>query len=378
MVMKSQRFFHIRTLYTSLLLIALGAILVGCQTGTPLDNTEEDRPVPVQVQKIVQEDLIQEQKLVGIVKASTEINIVPKLAAKVLAIHVEEGDAVTEGQLLAELDGKDVQRALEMERMSLSISENQLASAQSRLRQMEAAAKEIISHGGEIDDQTEENIRQSVLAVEQAQMNVEMTRLRVEQAEEQLKDTKIYAITDGVIANVGATSGEMVSPQMPLFTIVSNDPLLLEVNVSPDKLALFARGEEVTVYLPTQDKRTTGIVSSISPVASPTGLYPVEVEIAKIEGVDIRPGTAAQVIFPQILAHNALLVPTEAVIEQGGESYIYIVRDNTAVQVPIEIVRAQTDLTAVEGDLSEGDVVVTKGHLTLNDGKSVSIIEEGN
>ena len=64
-------------------------------------------------------------------------------------------------------------------------------------------------------------------------------------------------------------------------------------------------------------------------------------------------------------------------MESGDEEYVFVVRDGKAVKVPVQVLHAQTDLTAVEAELTEGEQVVIRGQLTLTDGASVIVMEGG-
>ncbi|GIQ68562.1 efflux RND transporter periplasmic adaptor subunit [Xylanibacillus composti] len=356
-------------------LVSLVLMLAACSAGMPTGEGA-DTPTPVRVSLVQAGQLTQNTEIIGLTKAHQQVSIMPQVSAKLLDLHVKEGDSVTEGQLLAELDNKDLRTALELEQATLGLNQNQLASAQSRMKQVEASAKEAIVQAGKIDDQLEENINQARLAVEQAQLNVDAASIRVRQATSRLEDTSIYAPVSGSILSIGAVKNEMVGMQAPLFTIVTIDPLIVEAQVSAEQLHLLAVGEERTVHFSTTGENKPGIVDSVSPVANQSGLYPVTLKVANEEG-EIRPGIPAKVLVPRVLADDTLLVPTDAVVEQGGEAYLYKVVDGTAQRVELTILHALTDLTAVQGELQDGDQVITRGQLTITDGKSVNIVEEG-
>lgn len=77
---------------------------------------------------------------------------------------------------------------------------------------------------------------------------------------------------------------------------------------------------------------------------------------------------------------NALVVPTNAVINQGEGQLLFKVVDNKAVAVDIEVISMQSEETAVkpvnEGDLSAGDQVVITGQTAISDGQAVQIVGE--
>ncbi len=359
----------------AVLVLASGIALSGCQMGMPAED-EEERDIPVRVTEVRVGNLEQYVEIVGVTKAEKEYSIFPKMSGELAALHVDVGDKVEPGQLLAELDDRDLRLAVEMEKASLDISRNQLENARSAQRQAELAAKASLAQTGEVDVQIEENIRQASLGVEQAEMNVRMTELRVRQAEERLNDTKIVSPGSGTVASVGAHVGELVSGQAPLFVIVSDETLLVEAPVSAAQLSLFVPGEEKDIFFPTNGETRKGVVRPLPVAAGQTGLYNVEIAVEN-DGLNILPGVPAKVRLPQVLASDAVLLPTEAIVESGDEEYVFVVRDGKAVKVPVQVLHAQTDLTAVEAELTEGEQVVIRGQLTLTDGASVIVMEGG-
>lgn len=129
--------------------------------------------------------------------------------------------------------------------------------------------------------------------------------------------------------------------------------------------------------LTTKGKRR---VNSVSATAEENGLFAVEAEIDITEKDNFPIGTTAQVQLEEMVQKNALVVPTNAVINQGEGQLLFKVVDNKAVAVDIEVISMQSEETAVkpvnEGDLSAGDQVVITGQTAISDGQAVQIVGE--
>lgn len=348
-------------------------LLAGCAAGAPAES--EERAVPVQVAQVQRGNLEQTVEIVGIAKAEKEYSVYGG-GVKLTALHVAEGDAVSEGQLLAELDSRDAELALEMERASLELTRNQYETAVSRMRQTELSVKQAIQQAGKMDEQLEENVRQAVLGVEQAEQNLRLAELRVRQAEKRLEDTRIEAPGDGIVTNISTLVGEVVAAQVPLMVIVSDRTLIVEASVSENQLALLNEGETHQIHFPASGEVRAGKVRSLPVAPGQGGLYKIELTVDN-ENRLIKPGAPAKIMLPHTLVENALLVPTDAVIENSEGAHLFVVREEQAVKVPVEVIRAQTELTAVSGELEEGAQVVIRGQYTLADGNRVSVVEGG-
>ena len=86
------------------------------------------------------------------------------------------------------------------------------------------------------------------------------------------------------------------------------------------------------------------------------------------------PGTLVKV-EATLRSENAIIIPTPAVQVSQQGSFVFVVKDNIATVVPIKVARLLGTETVVESGLSDGDVVVTDGHLLLNNGSRVTVRE---
>ena len=233
----------------------------------------------------------------------------------------------------------------------------------------------------------EQTVKDAELAVKSAKIGVdearsrlkdadgarEQARLAVEQAEEQLNDAVIKAPAAGEIIDVAGQVGELATQQTPLIEMASLDLIKLEVQVTAEQLQLFEKDEDVSIDFVALDEPVTGKITFIASTTNDNGLFPVEATIEN-EDREIRPGMYGQLMVEEEYVPEGILVPSEGVIEKNGEDVVYIVKDETAVEVPVEILRSESDVTAVKGDLAPGDRIVVKGQYMLNDGDTVTIV----
>ncbi|NGP43948.1 efflux RND transporter periplasmic adaptor subunit [Bacillaceae bacterium SIJ1] len=219
-----------------------------------------------------------------------------------------------------------------------------------------------------------ENIKNAENSVQQAQNGVQQAQTELEQARSQLNDPVLYAPLTGEVTSISNKVGEMVSSANPFATIVSLTPATVRAQVSSEQLSLFTKGETVDVIIPSIDETREATVSYVAAASEDNGLFTVEVTLPNEDKV-LKPGMVTKIAVTTSVVDNALLVPTEAVVEANDEAMIYVVENDRAVQKDVEIVEMQSDVTAVSGDFSAGDTVIVKGQGTLNDGSLVRIME---
>jgi len=79
---------------------------------------------------------------------------------------------------------------------------------------------------------------------------------------------------------------------------------------------------------------------------------------------------------PEKRIKQALILPTEAIVEESDETFIYIMKDDKAVKTKIKVKETQSDKTAIEGEVEKGDQIIVNGQLTLSDGDKVKVVNE--
>lgn len=224
-------------------------------------------------------------------------------------------------------------------------------------------------------DQAQQQLEQARVAVDQAELQVEQANVQLNQAQNQAANEAIPAPSTGEVSTLDAGEGDLVTNQQPFATIVSLDPMTITASVTSEQLSLFNKGDELEIELPSLEEQVTSTVDYVSSVPDDTGLYPVEATVSNNDE-KIKPGMMATFLLPENIVKNTLIVPTDSLVEQNDETFVYQVVDEKAVRVDVSILESQTEFTAVSGDLPEGADVITTGQLTLSDGDKVTIMEE--
>ncbi len=227
-------------------------------------------------------------------------------------ILVQEGDAVTAGQLLARLDASRYQSALERAEAQASAQEKvvarlkagsrpeEIAEAQARVRVAQATLKDTRQKSRRLkalaadEYASKQHLEESEIAEEAAQANLDALQQvaalaeqgprqeDIEAAQAQLKalqaardlarqelaDTQLMAPTNGIIQNRILENGDMAFPQTPVFTLALNDPVWVRAYVPEPDLGKMAPGMKAIVKTDSYpDKEYAGWVGYISPTA---------------------------------------------------------------------------------------------------------------
>jgi len=214
----------------------------------------------------------------------------------------------------------------------------------------------------------------------------EIRTLKVENGDEVKKDKHlatirtpmgnqtIYAPTEGEIAHLNVQEGAFQSNEEPLAMIVDLDTLKISFTVSSTTREQFKKDDKIKVFI--DEKEYEATVLPVDTLPNETGQFLVEAKIENKEH-DILPGMTGQIAVTDKKVKDTIIVPTEAIMTENEQDFIFLVQDDVAKIVNVEIVETQTDKTAIKAELKKGDQIIVNGQFTLSDGSKVEVVKEG-
>ncbi|MEM7478917.1 MAG: efflux RND transporter periplasmic adaptor subunit [Planctomycetota bacterium] len=217
--------------------------------------------------------------------------------AKIESIHVQEGQRVVKGQLLAELDCRVLQAALSVA-IEKSKAMGNLKSAKAehdyesrRLSQLETL-KERGHAGQEEIERAKQTLELAAAALETANDSLRILRLEQMRIEQQIEQLKIYAPIDGVITAIEKDEGELITPYESEFAeIVQVDNLRAEFAVPVSYISGYQTNSEVSLRFDSIPLPVAGIVEFVSPITeAQTNTVRVKIRIPNPQGI-YRAGT---------------------------------------------------------------------------------------
>ena len=128
-------------------------------------------------------------------------------------------------------------------------------------------------------------------------------------------------------------------------------------------------------FLTRPEREFTGVVTAVSPAPDPrSGVFPVEAFLDNAEGLH-RPGLFADVELVVAASIGNPVIPKGAVMEEGSEKFVYVVREGRARREPVSLGLSNGEEVEVLSGLWETDLLVVKGQHYLEDECRVSIQE---
>lgn len=183
----------------------------------------------------------------------------------------------------------------------------------------------------------------------------------------------VTAPADGKITGLQASEGDMVSNEEPFATVADTDVMIVEFAVTAELQQILTKDETYTVEVANEEFPAT--VTQIDFTPDDSGLYPVQATVENEENI-ILPGMVARITIPEQVIEDTLLVPTQAVVHENDEDFIYVVTNDKAEKRTITVLETGSDTSAIEGEIEAGEEVVITGQLTLSDGDQVDVKEE--
>lgn len=330
---------------------------------------------PVSVGVVRREDVRVMVSAIGTMNARATAVVRAKVSGELKALRFKEGEEVKAGQLLAEIDPRSYQAALQQVQGNLLRDQALLNNARIDLRRYQDLKAQDSIAGQQVDTQAA-LVRQyeGVVAADQAQ--VDAARL-------QLEYTRVTAPIAGRLGLRQADLGNVVNPSDTngIVTVTQVRPIDAMFSVPEAHLAQIrahlAQSDPLPVELWDREQKKRlgrGRLGALdNAIDTTTGTIKVKAAFANEEG-QLYPNQFVNVKLQVQLLRQALTVPATAV----QNNYVYLVQaDGTVTQRRIRVGSVDGERVSVEGELSEGDQVVTDGIDRLREGAKVVVIDSG-
>ncbi|MEA4878346.1 efflux RND transporter periplasmic adaptor subunit [Aminobacterium sp. MB27-C1] len=315
------------------------------------------------------------------IEAIERVVVYPKVTGRLESLKVSQGDLVQAGQTIAVLDHRDIDAQISSVKASIIVAEAQVAEARAGLdnakierERYQRLLKEGFSTQQQLDAK-ETAYLQTEARYKLAEATVLQARSELKNLEVKLSEYYIKAPISGTVLNdYSHTIGTMMSPSVAVVEIADMGTLKAVVRVPESRAFGLSSGMKGLVRSDgLGNKVFEGTIARVSPyVKEDTRTVQVEVFIDNNQnGVSLRPGMFARVFLIRQEAKDALVVPSDALIEGEEGVALRLVKDEQLRIIPVKLgIRTDSTVQVTEG-LSEGDYVVVAGGKLLKDGDKV-------
>ncbi|HPC57372.1 MAG TPA: efflux RND transporter periplasmic adaptor subunit [Kiritimatiellia bacterium] len=332
-------------------------------------------PVPVRTALVERRDISEVLLFTGELESPLAVEVKPKIQGRLEKLELEGGEPTTEGaevkagEVIAELDRRELEAQVALAEAQARQAEVTLADRERERRRLEALFAEEVA--------TEQARDAAVTAHESARAAEAQARAQLELAKVNLDETRIRAPMDGVVMERRADPGAMVGPSAAIVRIAQMNPLRLMLAIPARLLPMLEEGQ-TRVAVSTDvwtDREVDGTLARVFPEADPatrTVRAEVHLDNAKTNGSwPLRPGMYATARLTLATSPGALAVPASSVIRVLDRQLVFRVENNTARAADVKTgLRDGAYIEILEG-LSDGDEYVVMGQNKLTDGAPI-------
>ena len=389
--------------------------------GVSTAQIPEEKGVPIQIAPVQRGEINSFLKITGLVEPKETVKVTAKIMGQVKEVLVTEGHKVKAGDILIRLDAEPIQLQVAQAQAAYEAALASLEKVKAGPRPEQIKQAEAVMQQAKINrDNAEQNYQrmeklfsegaisaqqhdqakwqyetaeaqyQSAKAsyelvkkgaspedikVVEAQVRQAQAALKI--AETQLDNTIIRAPISGKVTSISVSPGEMVSAAIPLLVILDTSELYVRAGIAESDIASVQIGQQAEILIDAfPQKKFKGEIVTKGAAIDPT-TKSVEIKIKIIEPeVEVPPGVFARV---NILVKNnpeALIIPVTALTRKGDQLYVFVFNQGKGVVEKRAVVTGVTDGDRVEilEGVQEGEEIVVKGNLTLEDGDQVRVI----
>jgi HlyD family secretion protein len=407
--------FSPKSITLSCALAAILCIVTGCSKA----EKEKEPVVSVQTTPAQRAAISQIIGAEAVVYPLEQATVAPKISSTIRKFYVQRGARVRKGQLLAELENKDLSAAVESSKGDFEQAEaNYVTTVGATLpQQIQKAELDAIAAKSNFDAQQKvyesrkELFQQGAIPrkdMDAAEVAFLQARSQNEQAQKQLADlqrvgkeqtlksaqgsrtsaegrmrgaeallsySRITSPIDGVVTDRPLFEGDVATANQPLLTVMNTSRLIAKAHIPQSEAAVLKAGNLAELRIPGLDEPVKGRVSLVSPALDP-GSTTIEVWVeASKPGSALKPGMTVQISMTAKTVKDAIVVPASAVFKNSdGADYVLLAgADEKAHQKTVQLGIRNSDLAQIAAGINPGDPIIAVGGYALPDGTQIKI-----
>src|SRR5438445_4160674 len=396
-------------------IVAILCLANGCGKA----EKEKDPVVTVQTTPVRRAPISQVVSVEAVVYPLEQATVAPKISSNIRKFYVQRGARVKKGQLLAELENKDLSAAAESSKGDFEQAEANYvttvgASLPQQIQKAEldaVAAKSSFEAQQKVYESRKQLFQQGAIPrkdMDAAEVTFLQARSQNEQAQRQLADlqrvgreetlksaegsrmsaearmrgaeamlsySRITSPIDGVVTDRPLFEGDLATANQPLLTVMNTSRLIAKAHIAQSETAVLKVGNPAELKIPALEGPVKGRVSLVSPALDPgSTTIEVWVEASKPDPA-LKPGMTVELSMTAKMVKDALVVPTPAIYKNSeGADYVLLVgSDGHAHVKTVQVGVRNAEFTQIVSGVAAGDPVISSGGYGLPDNTQVKI-----
>ncbi|MBD3271628.1 MAG: efflux RND transporter periplasmic adaptor subunit [Elusimicrobia bacterium] len=306
----------------------------------PAQQSGEQR-MPVNVYKVSRQNFKDTLLALGTVKGGVQIELRFEKEGRVKQFRFKEGDRVTKGEVVAQLDQQDALLKLKQARIDLD------------------QHKKLYEAGAII------------------KLKLDQVANAYDQANLELEKTKLRAPRTGIISNKEVEIGEFITPNTKIATLIDMEKVIVEVGIIEKDINKLMLGQEVAITFDAYPGFDfIGKVYNIPPdLGTKVPMLQVKIQMENPDAL-ILPGMFARCLISIYEEENALIIPITAIDKSADEPRVFVVGERNRVsERTVTVTYTSSEYALLSSGLNAGELIVSDKPESLKTGTEVEIIE---
>lgn len=343
------------------------------------EYSQWSKPVPVSVIPVKRNDMQFEIKAIGTVVPTHLVKVQSQVSGVLQKIYFKDGQYVSKGQLLAQIDSAPFNVALAQAQGTQQQNLAQLRNAESELNRYQLLFKQ--------DSIARQQVEQQQALVNQLKGQIQANQAQVDAAKLQLSYTRIYAPIEGRVGFKQKDAGNLIqaNEEAGLVSITQVHPIYVQFVVAENYLdmlrASVQKGQkvQVTAWDRSEKKQlATGYVEALdNQIDTHTGTLKLKAIFENLDDA-LFPNQFVNVRLNAQTIQNAINIPTDAIQNGAKGAYVYIInKDNKAEIRMLKLGMSSNGQTEILEGLQGNERVVLEGIDRLSEGKEAQVVQDG-
>lgn len=344
-------------------------LMISCGSEHKKQVSETIPPISVKVRSVQADNNTPFVTASGKIQAVNSANLSTRMMGFVNNIYVKVGDNVKKGQLLISINNSDLQAKRSQVNANITKATAAFKNAEKDYNRFKNLFAENSASQKEMDDMTAH--------YEMAKAGLEAAKQMKNEVNAQFAYVNIRAPFNGIVTNKFIEVGDMANPGVPLIAVETPNKFEVTAMVAESDITEIKSGTKVTVSIKSLGKEINGKVTELSTSAKNTGgQYLVKVKLDKTDA-KLLSGMFATVQFPiekKATTVSTILIPTNAIVKNGGLKGVYTVSDQgTALLRWLRLGKTYGDKIEVLSGLNSTEKYIVTANGKLFNGAKVTI-----
>ena len=350
--------------------------------------------VPVRTAAVQAGSVTNAIKLTGSLEATRIVDVMPKIAGRLETLALEDGTPVLEGlavtnrQIIAVIDHRDIRAQLAQAKAAVQTARTAIATAKVVLKDRDRERKrmeKLFTEGSTTEQQRDLAVtayEQSVTGLAQTEAQLVQAQAAVEVIDVNLTEAFLHAPMDGVVSAKYVDPGAMVNAATRIVQVIPMEELKFLLAIPGPYLHLLTAGKTaVSVYSDAAPGRTfTGLIARIHPAVDPvTRTATVEVRLKNERNAAgewlLRPGLYAEGRIILEAKSGVVTLPADVALRRGARFLAFVVKDGKAETRELKVGARDGNVLEIAEGLRVVEQVVVMGQLRLTDGLPVRLAD---